>query len=321
MPYAETTAATSWAVNTGNKTDSEIKTRWSEFDALLAGAGLSEVSGETGRLASFASPTLNVSGTSYYGFRIYEFTDTLQSSRPIYIRVDFGAHRNGTGADVNYSPAFRLNVYSGTDGSGNLESGGSSSGPYYFVTTQAGGFTSAQFRAVYSEDYGALAIILHMSSSTMQGFVLERLRDYTGAPTDEGMHIGSFTSSVFSGDVCSNRFIEFNSGSSWTLVRSDYGATATLGYPTILVPQSGLASTLSFDSNTGMALHYPYSYKPYPPLVSVMGVGSTDFGVDAAIVTTRYGVSMTYKGCGTGNFAGNVPNAAANLRLAICTSI
>lgn len=51
---------------------------------------------------------------SFDNYRIYRFDDAMQSSRPIFIRVEYG-----TGADTD-RPALRIGVGSGTDGSGKL---------------------------------------------------------------------------------------------------------------------------------------------------------------------------------------------------------
>lgn len=317
MPYVESTYGVAWSTSSFNITDAAIQQRWQDFHDTIVGAGLTEVTGETGRLASFTSPTINVTGESFYGFRIYRFNDTLQATRPIYLRVDFGANRSGTGANANYCPEFKINLGCGTNGSGTLT--GSTWGPFYIDGYQSTAVSSSNLRAVYSDTYGLFAVILvGIAGGVNDGFVIERTRDLTGAPTNEGLYVQASAGKT-SLQVHATGLLKWTSSSAFTFARTTYNTSGGAANPAMINPV-GNTSSLSYDGNTGALLHYPFSYKPYPPAMALVSVAVTDFGPDVVTAITRYGIPQTYKtAAAAATLAGNVGNS--NGRLAICTSI
>lgn len=291
MSYVESTASAAWSTASFNITDANLQQRWQDFHDTITGAGLVELNTETGRLSPFSGATPNINGESFYGFRIYRFNDTLQATRPIYLRVDFGATRSGTGANTNYAPVFKINLGCGTDGAGTLT--GSTWGPFYIDGNQGSTFSSAQLRATYSNTSSCFAVVL-TSANSADGFVVERLRDAAGAPTNAGFYIQGVATARSAGQVYGVGILKSTSSTAFTFGRTTYSTAASSGQPATLNPQSATTS-LTFDSNTGILLHYPLTHRPYAPCLSVVTVSSGDFASDVTINTTRYGNAQSYK--------------------------
>lgn len=319
MTYIETTLGVAWSANSGNIPDATIRTRWQDFDTLLQSLGLIEVTTETGRISSFATINLNVATETFYGFKLYQLTDARQASRPILIKVEFGVTRAGTAVDLNFGPSFRITLLSGTDGAGNVGAGQSSSGAFLIGVGNSSNYLAAQFRAVYSAVFGCLYIGL-IASTSADFISLERLRDPSGVPTNEGFEVRC--GSQRAGSFQFNRVVKTNSASSWLHTRNINSSTSNAAGGNVLAgPGMISGESMSYDGATGMFLHHPLTFKPYPPNMAILGVMAVDFGAETVVTVSRYGTPQTYKCIPPQSSGGQAAVSSSQARTAICTSI
>src|ERR1043166_6389718 len=141
------------------------------------------LSTETGDTApsSLVAPTV---ANSKRGFRVYKMADTLQSTSPVFIRVDYGS---GTSASIF---GLWLTIGTGSDGAGNITgvvwNGGAS------ATANFCGNTSSSIQA--SNCYGSastsrvtIALFVQGASTYHLVFGIERTKNATGADTGTGL--------------------------------------------------------------------------------------------------------------------------------------
>lgn len=164
-------------------TDAQIRA-WATFiDDTLVNGGWIYVSqaGDTAPGALLAA----TAGLQKKGFRVYRMNDTLQATKPVFMRIDYGS---GGGASP-WSPSVWLTIGKGTDGSGNITS--------VFITNAQ----SCPINAVQTgthPSYGSAASnrctfgLFTDSTLYCLAFGLERSKDSTGNDTGYGlMHVRS----------------------------------------------------------------------------------------------------------------------------------
>lgn len=143
---------------------------------------------DTGQV-DWATQTKPVSVSTYPCYEIRRFNDSLQSTYPVYVKVEYGC-----GTVASY-PALRLTVGKSTDGAGTI--GG--------VLIAAIALTTGSSSSTASNSYtgsgdGSLihyspAIGTYHSTATSTSFVLERSRTADGTATGAGLFFGyRFTS-------------------------------------------------------------------------------------------------------------------------------
>jgi len=102
---------TSWPSYPLNTTDADFRQWGSAISAAMAAIGLTQAS-DTGQInwATVTHPAINTLG----GYEIWRFNDSAQSTRPIYIRIEY---RTGSVID---RPANSWTVGTGTNGAGTI---------------------------------------------------------------------------------------------------------------------------------------------------------------------------------------------------------
>jgi hypothetical protein len=179
------TASTTTAIS--NAATANFRTWVAEIIAQLIAVGLTQTA-DTGQINT---GTVNKSGSTStaVGYAIFRFNDTLQSSSPIYLRLDFG---NGSALS---NPAVWLTVGTSTNGAGVL--GGVVVTQCACFVDQAPNSTSTTYlsRFVYNPTYGFLAMAWKIGSnangvySAMGGFIIGRSNDATGAATADAAFV------------------------------------------------------------------------------------------------------------------------------------
>lgn len=147
--------------------------------ALITSLGLTQTA-DTGQLAFPMTATTRPGTSTAAGYYILRFNDTLQSTTPIFIKIELG-----TGASATV-PAVWVTVGTGSNGSGTLT--GLSTRIYSGANAAAGStVTNYQSRACYNATQGVLWIDWKQSSSVTNEstfcFHIHRSVDNTGAPT------------------------------------------------------------------------------------------------------------------------------------------
>jgi hypothetical protein len=101
-------------IRLSNASNALIKAWGSAISQALSSIGLVQTA-DTGQINWTTTTVTATSSAQTFGYEIWRFNDTLQATRPIFIKVIYGTTNNGT----TY-PRFALFVGTGTDGAGNL---------------------------------------------------------------------------------------------------------------------------------------------------------------------------------------------------------
>lgn len=167
--------------------DAEFQAWCQTIETAILASGFLEVAPDTGQL-NLATATRPLAG-AYSGYRIYRGKDSVQATRPIYIKVEYGAGSGGVDR-----PSIRRTVGTGTNGAGTLtgpQLAAASNNPSATgggaATIIAGGGSSAMF--IYIKDPS--------SSSHDLWWVCGRLRDQADGSASPEILFDNFVSVSF----------------------------------------------------------------------------------------------------------------------------
>ena len=169
-------ATDNWTSEAFLSDNTEFQTWAQRIHTAITGVGITNTS-DTGQvdLTTAARP----SAGSYAGYKIYRFSDTLQATKPIFIKIEYGV---GSAQD---RPAMRVSTGTGTNGAGTLSGQLSGSRVITPGSSRADEDTAANFA---SGDTNRLALALNLITSGAGTFgmvwVVERSHDEDG--TDNG---------------------------------------------------------------------------------------------------------------------------------------
>lgn len=142
--------ATSTLISTVQQsTNAQFRAWISDVISQLTAVGLTQTS-DTGQINT-STVTIPSSASTSAGYTIWKFNDTLQSTSPIFIKLEFGTGSSGTS-----NPLMWATVGLGTNGAGTINSTGISTRLSLgggLVPSSATNFTS---RFCYNETYGFL---------------------------------------------------------------------------------------------------------------------------------------------------------------------
>lgn len=289
-------------VNSTSTTDAQFRTWGSAVSAAISAAGMVQTS-DTGQI-NWTTVTKPAGSSTFQGYEIWRFADSLQSTSPVFIKVEYGS----SGGSAN-SVAVRLGVGSATNGAGSL----SGLATAQFTTGIAASGSSASDQTatpVYAcHTAGSFFLWIGQFFTGNNGhltcmFSVSRTVDTTGALTADGLYIWvRFFTTPYSG------YIDYTNSSVLTpaLATSQWPAAApTLGlkgydgnnksyvlphycHPTSLNPgiAVGVLSTRTFAGTTGgLGQLQTFSCKPAGPSSSVahtylvIGDGATQNNLD-----------------------------------------
>ena len=255
------TTATFMSQPGGSQTLATFK-GWSEaFHNALIAVGLVQTS-DTGQI-SFASITTLPAAGILVGYGIYRFNDTMQSSAPLFLRVEYRTISNSRG---------RLDIVVGsaTDGAGNLTPFGATISA---STSGTSGSTVPTFVAA-GDGYLTIALWCGTTSTLYGGFIaVERSRS-TSAPTADGLLIASGSSSIFT--YIYSTAVPFDHSGYLTIPK--FAATNSLG--------AGVTAVFPF------LVAFISGADPWQP-ISVLGISPIDRPMIAFPVTLN-GTTRTY---------------------------
>lgn len=172
----------------GFTTDAKFRTWGTAVQAAVVASGLT-VTADTGQI-NWTTVLRATAANTKQGYEIYRFNDSLQSSAPIYLRLDYGSGANASGQNAN----LWITAGTGTDGAGNI------TGTYFPVqpgtTTSANASTNTTtaIRAAYSTSAGSAFIDAGANQATGVNvsagtWVIQRTCDSNGTPTVAGLAI------------------------------------------------------------------------------------------------------------------------------------
>jgi hypothetical protein len=211
-----------------------------------------------------------------YGWQMWRFDDSLQATRPIFLRVVYGNSTISSGT-------LRVNVRMGQahDGVGNLTGATTSTANNVINVPNV-----SDFRPLMgSGGDGYIAVCIGTGSaavSVANFFSVERSRSASGAAT------GAF--------VCSVWFTATSTSSgSQVLTLGEDGSPAlvTTSAATLQTNQ-----TMVWSDTVGFSAVYPMLGAPQNPTMGFIVVHTNDFVDDSTIVAPRYGVNRTYRHLG-----------------------
>lgn len=280
-----------------HSSDANFRTWYGEIRTAMAAVGMVQTS-DTGQVNP---ATMTRPGTSTFaGYEIWRFADTLQATAPIYIKIEMG-----TGSATT-RPTLAITVGTGTNGAGTLtgvvstrqviDAGvpAATSWPSYFC--HISGFFGFEFK------HGAI------TNAAQFAVAICRTCDSSGVATGDGCTIYLRTASGATGvaNVQALRFIattatytQHTSGQYTVIphgvtdssVGSDKQVYLHLTITPRVAPVFGMVSYLNSEYAAGTTF-------------SVAMVGTTartylatnnGFGYGAAVGTTTYGIAMLYE--------------------------
>ena len=180
-----TTATTIGIVS--NASDADFRNWTSEYNTLLTTTGFAQ-SSDTGQI-NFTTVTRPATNT-YAGYGMYYLNDSLHSTRPIYLKVEYGF------AGSTSSPQLRYTIGFQTDGTGGFI--GTVAGPY--VTNSAGATNQVLTFPSYAAGGEGYGWIVFKGGAANGGstygwgsFAITRSCSINGTPTDEAIGFNMLT--------------------------------------------------------------------------------------------------------------------------------
>lgn len=279
-------ATQNFSVSSAHSNNTDFRT-WGKAlgDALKACSNLTQTA-DTGQIdwAAATRPTANL----YGGYEIYRFNDALQSTTPVFIKIEYG-----TGSNASY-PAIRVTIGTGSDGSGNL-TGNSRMFTGVILTTVTS--STSTWNCYVSHDAGRLDVAMFVGSGTNMAFCFSlcRTRDDTGAMTDEGVDF-----------VAAGNGTKFHQFVPREGTGGVYPEPASTNYQ-CAAPNTG---TGTFGLDVGVYPVFPYrGYAGNPTGVAVFF--QSDFTSNTIVSFSMYGAPWTYVAVGNINISGVNGNANA----------
>jgi len=247
---------------------------WAQFveDTLVTTGGW-VVTSDTGQL-TIASATAPAALNTKVGYRVYRMADTLQATKPVFLRIDYGS------SAATNTPGMWLTIGEGSDGAGTITSirynGGASSTPNVSGT---GNSASGSYNSYGSAGTNRVQIALFVGATAAQQccFSLERMKDTAGADVGDGL---IFIYQQVAAFVNNMRIILLSGGAQPPLEALSY----------IL----SMSNPSSFGSDVGVGIPIPMQGVAKPPGTGLVVVRSSDFIAEAQFAMTIYGVSRTY---------------------------
>ena len=216
--------------------------------------------------------------STYAGYEIFKLTtDTQNSTLGCYIKLEYGQ-----GATLGYA-ALRIQVGTGTNGAGTL------TGQTGTQRTAVNFSTGASGTAYCSGGDGRFCFVgPWVAGTTLTAgyntiFLVERLRDNTGAVTADGIY------TFFAGQQGTT------SHTGWAqTIRSSYASTVvTNKFGAMVQNQTG-----NFGSDYYLNTHHPHDQGLGNPILSNLFYYYTDLNSGSDITVPMYGTNRTYKPLG-----------------------
>src|SRR5258708_4276170 len=158
-------------------TNADVQAWCEGIHTALIGAGLVQTA-DTGQLnlATAVRPSVNTAA----GYEIFRFSDTLQSTTPVFIKIEYGI---GTVAD---RPALWMTSSGTTNGAGTLGAGNT---PRTLVTPSASKVSTNTLPVYASGDTSRFSLLFSLDTAlaTFCCYIgVERTKDSTGTYTSDG---------------------------------------------------------------------------------------------------------------------------------------
>lgn len=248
--------------------DATFRAWGSELSAALATVGLVQTS-DTGQInwTTVARPAINTMA----GYEIWRFNDTLQSTAPIYFKLEYGTSGTAT------IPAMYLTVGTGSDGAGTITGTAATARTLITHTTNMSGTAAPSYLCCVE---GFLGLVHKIGANTVSSmansaFFIHRSTDSAGALTATGAKVLFFRTST---STMNGQSLRFASPAAAYTVSDTHGI-----FPEN--PTSGV-------SGTDTQLLALFGRNPAIWTMTMMaGVGASDFPVGATFSAAMVGAT------------------------------
>lgn len=286
---------TTWSVAPSYTTDAGFRSWGLAISTALAAVGMTNTS-DTGQI-NWTTVTRPVGANSDAGYEIWRFSDTAQSTAPVFIKLYYGSG----GATAN-NPRIRVEVGTGSNGSGTLT--GTGSGTITAVMTGSSSDATARANWMACDASGLVMSLANDSivASNKLILVLDRMRDNTGAATTKGWML------LYAGATKGAE-----------VINAVDSAVTTLAYWPAFVPFTVSGTTSFLDAGSNVITFLPYVACKQGVFASKMVVSYavTDLAYDTQqAVNPVLGSSRTMRSLGA-NQTGLSHDAQASVTCAI----
>jgi hypothetical protein len=207
--------------------------------------------------------------TTSAGYEIWRFSDALQATLPIFIKLEYG-----TGSVIS-RPSFWITVGSATNGAGILSGALSTRQQQAAATSKTAGATLPLYVCAGS-GYIHLSANSESASNSTLLFGIERTRDVSGATTADGYIV----------------MTAVGGGSAYSQAVSSGGLTSNGGTGAPLLPVVSNASKSTVGSDVGVGIGIYFLGKPFYTLMT--SIASADISGGAVFAATVLGTAHTY---------------------------
>lgn len=270
-------------------------------------------SADTGQV-NWATVT-TMPGTGVRDYEVYAFTDTLQSTRPIYVRIDYGGNPSAI-------PLMQVWVGTATNGAGTL-SGlqlGQALGGTSGVSTLNTGATKQLYafgstatsvpRYCYASSDGSYLLFLTnfqqpnlagTTADSLGGFLVERTRDADGTPNGNGYLLWTWNAladNLAAGTATSFQGVQLRS---YDLSQPNTYNAAT-GFDYAAAIPGGVGTTAAVSPGGPVQAFPCYGAAPQPQGASkaLLLAYTGDLPRMAPVTLTHYGQPTQWISCGAG---------------------
>jgi len=214
--------------------------------------------------------------STYQGYEIRAFSDSLQATNPVYLKIEYGSSSPSAGI-----PGIRYTIGKATDGAGELV------GEYYsFVSGVYNAASATLYYCVVSGDTDRIQLSMFVGTTNPLMLSIERLKDSSGNNIDDGVDI--FWTSCIAGSA-SNRTYPYQFF--WPLKGIQYPYTVAAGLCSS-VPYSGSAS---YAGNVGLFPIFPaVGYNSNPDLGILIYDSATINSLGSIMTVELYGDNHDY---------------------------
>lgn len=275
-------------------------------DALIA-AGMVQTS-DTGQLNLTTAPTYVATSSYVYGYTVYRFNDSYQSTYPIYVRFEWRNSANVTSA----VPSMLISVGESTDGAGAV-TGRNAFTPSNPSSTNSTATAYTNYVCVKDGTLTLAIAPLHAVAAVRQLFIIDRLRDLTGQPVPGY----TFTRRSTNGTTMYMLTSTASTARTYLASYNHSNTPSSTNTPTVFAPFAWQNETTTM--NIGGDIPFFPMYIMDPDARTSLGelhLPLADVAFNTDITVTRFGASHTYKALG-GQFGGPGDFFLGNLAFAM----
>lgn len=282
------------SLNTGSGTTATFRAWGSAISAALTAVGLVQTA-DTGQInwTTIASP---VGSATSAGYEIWRFNDTLQATKPIFIKIEYG-----TGSTVS-TPQMWVTVGTATDGAGTLSSApgtGTSISSRLTLGSTSNSVSGSPTGNCYvtTPDSSVVAALLWAGVHASWGgmfFLVERTRDADGTPNGDGYILIASKSGASNDSQVTFEQRHFSS------------LLAPVQKGSVLAPGQADAALSSATDGTTL---YPvpvftgFTWRLGGPSKAVVSIGKGDVPANNTFSMSMYSAARTFVSAGGGTTA------------------